>query len=218
MKKSETVLIYIILFSVIIFCSFVIYKMAESKKERYNELYSESTAILDDLGYGEEFRQTNNLDDSQNSSASNSSNSNRRSSKSNTERITQESINAFIRINKLDIFYPVIENTTMNNLQIAPTKLWGGDPNTVGNYCVIGHNLENNELFSNIKTLRVGDTAELIDLNGNEVQYSVYNIYQVDENDLSFTSQNTDGKRELTLVTCTNHENKRLVIKCQEVL
>ena len=118
----------------------------------------------------------------------------------------------------MDIFYPVIENTTMDNLQIAPTKLWGGDPNTIGNYCVIGHNLENNELFSNIKTLKIGDTAELIDLNGNEVQYAVYNIYQVDESDLSFTSQNTEGNRELTLVTCTNHENKRLVIKCKEVL
>ena len=43
-----------------------------------------------------------------------------------------------------------------------------------------------------------------------------YDTYIVDETDMSCTSQETNGKIELTLITCDNNDNKkRLVVKCR---
>lgn len=46
--------------------------------------------------------------------------------------------------------------------------------------------------------------------------YEVYKSYETDYNDLSCTSQDTNEKREITLVTCNNIKNKRRVIKAIE--
>lgn len=46
--------------------------------------------------------------------------------------------------------------------------------------------------------------------------YEVYQSYETDYDDLSCTSQDTNGKREITLVTCNNIKNRRRVIKAVE--
>ena len=51
---------------------------------------------------------------------------------------------------------------------------------------------------------------------GKKVNYSVYSSYETDYNDLNCISQNTDGKKELTLITCNNIKNRRRVIKATE--
>ena len=45
--------------------------------------------------------------------------------------------------------------------------------------------------------------------------YKVYDKYIIDERDMKCTSQETDGKIELTLITCDNDNTKRLVVKCR---
>jgi LPXTG-site transpeptidase (sortase) family protein len=62
-----------------------------------------------------------------------------------------------------------------------------------------------------------GDQVILSDLSGRKVTYSIYNKYKVDPTDVSCTSQLTNGKRELTLITCTNYGQERLVLKAREV-
>lgn len=51
---------------------------------------------------------------------------------------------------------------------------------------------------------------------GNKVDYSVYNSYETDYDDLTCMSQETDGKREITLITCNNIKNRRRIIKARE--
>lgn len=51
---------------------------------------------------------------------------------------------------------------------------------------------------------------------GKKTDYLVYNTYETDYNDLSCTNQETDGKKELTLITCNNIKNRRRVIKAIE--
>lgn len=46
--------------------------------------------------------------------------------------------------------------------------------------------------------------------------YEVYKNYETNYDDLSCTSQETNGKREITLVTCNNIKNKRRVVKAIE--
>ena len=54
---------------------------------------------------------------------------------------------ASISIPKISVFYPVIAETTEEYMKIAPTKLWGPNPNEVGNLCIIGHNWESEAFF-----------------------------------------------------------------------
>lgn len=51
---------------------------------------------------------------------------------------------------------------------------------------------------------------------GKKIDYSVYESYETNYDDLSCTSQETNGKRELTLITCNNIKNRRRVIKARE--
>ena len=44
-----------------------------------------------------------------------------------------------------------------------------------------------------------------------------YDKYVVDPTDVSCTSQNTDGRREITLITCTNDSKQRVIVKAREI-
>ena len=54
-------------------------------------------------------------------------------------------------------------------------------------------------------------------MTGRTIEYKVYNKYVVEPTDTSCTSQLTNGRKELTLITCTNYGTQRLVVKCTEV-
>lgn len=79
----------------------------------------------------------------------------------------------------------------------------------------MGHNYKNGQFFGNLKKLEKGDNIFLLSSKGNAQIYKVYDIYIVDETDMSCTSQETNGKIELTLITCDNDNKKRLVVKCR---
>lgn len=80
---------------------------------------------------------------------------------------------------------------------------------------IVGHNYKNGQFFGNLKKLTIGDNIFLLSSKGNAQMYKVYDIYIVDETDLSCISQETNGKIELTLITCDNDNKKRLVVKCR---
>ena len=126
---------------------------------------------------------------------------------------------AIITIPKIGITYPVLSETSDRLLEISVNKYWKPDlkPNEVGNYCIVGHNYRNGKMFGRLNELENGDIVELEDLTGRTVKYKVYNKYVVDPTDTSCTSQLTNGRRELTLITCTNYGTQRLIVKCTEV-
>ena len=124
---------------------------------------------------------------------------------------------AILKISKINIEYPILSATSEALLFVSLNKYWGPEPNEVGNYCIVGHYYENGKMFGKLHKLKNGDTAELTDLNGNTITYQVYNKYVVEPTDTSCTSQLTNGRRELTLITCTNGGKQRLVVKLREV-
>lgn len=85
-----------------------------------------------------------------------------------------------------------------------------------GNLCIAGHNYNNYQFFSRLKKLNIGDIIYIYDLNGNKIAYSIYKSYETDYDNLTCTTQETNGKREITLITCNNIKNKRRVIKAIE--
>ena len=123
-----------------------------------------------------------------------------------------------INIPKLNINYPILSETTESLLKIAPCKFWGPNPNQVGNLCIAGHNYRNSKFFSKIPTLEIGDIVEITDLANKTLQYEVYNKYIVEPEDTTCTDQRVNGEKQVTLITCTNDNKQRWIIKAREIL
>ncbi|MCI8384430.1 MAG: sortase [Clostridia bacterium] len=130
---------------------------------------------------------------------------------------------ATINIPKINVTYPIIDGPTDSAeetedlLKISPTRFWGPEPNEVGNFCIVGHNYRNSRFFSKVPNLIEGDTIEITDLSGKMIPYKVYTKYQVDPTDVSCTTQLTNGRKEITLITCTDDSKYRVVVKAREV-
>lgn len=130
------------------------------------------------------------------------------------------STEAIITIPKIDISYPVLSETSDELLEISVNRYWPKKdkmkPNEVGNYCIVGHNYRNGKMFGRLYELKNGDIVYLEDMSGKKIKYEVYYKYIVEPTDTSCTSQITNGRKELTLITCTNYGTQRLVVKCRE--
>lgn len=129
---------------------------------------------------------------------------------------SQFSVIGLIEIPKININYPIISYINDELLKIAPCRFFGPLPNEVGNLCIAAHNYNNYKFFSKLKNLKIGDRIFLYDLSKNKLEYIVYDVYDTDYNDLSCTSQDTNGKKEITLITCHNIKSKRTIIKAKE--
>ena len=113
--------------------------------------------------------------------------------------------------------YPIFSETTTELLKISPCKFWGPEPNEVGNFCIVGHNYKNSKFFSKVPNLENGDIIEITDLTGRTINYIVYDKYIVDPENVDCTSQKTNGRKEITLITCTNDNSQRYIIKAKEM-
>lgn len=111
----------------------------------------------------------------------------------------------------------ILETCTENSLNKSVAKFWGADPNEIGNLCIAGHNApRNTNMFYNLKKLKIGNILTISDNTIGKVEYEIYNIYNVFPEDVSPLSQETNGKREVTLITCTNDSKQRTIIKAKE--
>lgn len=128
-----------------------------------------------------------------------------------------------VEIPKINVQYTVLQGETgsleetESLLKSSPVKYHGYDPNEVGNFCIVGHNYRNSKFFSKVPNLVVGDTVKLTDLTGRTINYEVYDKHTVDPDDTSDTTQLTGGRKELTLITCTNDSKLRVIVRCKEV-
>lgn len=123
-----------------------------------------------------------------------------------------------INIPKINLIYPILSKTTDALMKVAPCKFHGGSPNEVGNLCIIAHNYRKKGVFfSDVPDLEVGDIVEIQDLSKRTIQYEVYDIHTVVEDDVSDTTQKTNGRKEVTLITCTDDSNEqRVIVRCKE--
>lgn len=128
-----------------------------------------------------------------------------------------------VNIDKIGIEYPILEienidpETAKVPLQYSIIKYWGNDVNDYGNLSIAGHNYIDGTMFGKIKKLEIGDIIELTDLTGKTVQYSVYDIFSTEPNDVSILLPEEENSREVTLITCTNGNKKRLIVKAREI-
>ena len=125
---------------------------------------------------------------------------------------------SILKIPSLDIEYPILSDTSDELLKVSLNKLWGPSPNEVGNYVIVGHNYKSGKMFGKLKNISIGDIVTLEDLTGRVITYKVYDKYVIEPTDVQCTSQMTNGKKEVTLITCQNSGKQRLVVKAMEVV
>ncbi len=124
---------------------------------------------------------------------------------------------AKLEIPKIDLETYVISEYSDQALGVSVTKFYGGNPNEVGNFCIAGHNYITKNMFHDLKNLSIGDTFTLIDTNHHEGIYKIYLVETVEPDETQCLSQKTEGRIEVTLITCTTDSSKRIIVKAVKI-
>ena len=128
-----------------------------------------------------------------------------------------------IKIPKINIEYPILEigdidpENAKQPMKLSIIKYWGENVNDYGNLSIAGHNNKDGTMFGKTKKLQKGDIVELTDLKGQTIKYSIYDIFVTDPNDVNILLPKDELIREVTLITCTNGNKQRLILKAKEV-
>ena len=128
-----------------------------------------------------------------------------------------------VKIPKINIEYPILDigdidpESAKAPMKISIIKYWGENVNDYGNLSIAGHNNKSGTMFGKTKNLKNGDIVELTDLTGQIIQYSIYSIFVTDPNDVSILLPKEEKIREVTLITCTNGNKQRLILKAREI-
>ncbi len=116
-----------------------------------------------------------------------------------------------IEIPRIGLSYPVFNTLNEELLKISPCKFYGNNLDENGNICIAGHNYDNGKFFSNIYILEPNDEIYIY-YNNIKYIYNVISNYEVEANDLSPIFNYDNDRKNLTLVTCNNLNDKRIVI------
>ena len=128
-----------------------------------------------------------------------------------------------VKIPKINIEYPILEIENIDPesakapMKLSIIKYWGENVNDYGNLSIAGHNNKDGTMFGKTKKLQKGDIVELTDLKGQTIQYSIYDIFVTDPNDVNILLPKDELVREVTLITCTNGNKQRLILKAKEI-
>ena len=127
---------------------------------------------------------------------------------------------AILSIPVLNSEYAVLSRTTDELLKINPTRFDGleesPEPNEVGNLCIVGHNYRDTRFFSKVPTMEIGDTIIITDNYRRAITYIMYDKYSVEPTDISCLDQYTEGRKEVTLITCNYDGSERVICKFKE--
>lgn len=108
----------------------------------------------------------------------------------------------------------VLRDFSKETMDKCIVKFYGPEPNEIGNFCIAGHNYKKDNMFSELKDLEVGEEFYLLDNKNGKYTYVISDIYKVNYKNLEPINQETNGRRIITLITCTNYSNdERLIVR-----
>ena len=192
-KKFKFILIFSILIIALCIIIYLILKYNSYKKEKI------SKELLTNFGITTLYANSNNYIASKT-----------------TNNIEEPFVIGLLKIDKIKLMYPILSNTSEELLKISPCRFYGPMPNEIGNLCIAGHNYANQKHFGKLTSLELNDIFQVYDLNGNFIDYIIYEIKEVSANDTSCINQDTNNSREVTLVTCNTIKGTRIVVKAKE--
>ncbi len=125
-------------------------------------------------------------------------------------------VNAELVIPSINLDTYVLKEFSDEAMKVSVVKFWGPGPNEIGNFCIAGHNYKNSNMFYNLIDLKEGDEIYLLDNKNGKYTYIINEIYRVKPENISPLNQNTDGKRVITLISCVNYSDNRIIIHATE--
>ena len=126
---------------------------------------------------------------------------------------TGYNVDGKIQIPAINLEYPILEKVTPSSIEAAVAILYSANGlNQPGNTVISGHNYRNGSFFGNNDKLKLGDKVYITDNSGTKLKYNIYNIYETSPDDGDFIMRETNGKREISLQTCTDNSKGRLII------
>lgn len=127
-------------------------------------------------------------------------------------------VEAKLEIPKISLETYILKEFSSNALNVSVTKFWGADANSVGNLCVAGHNFRNTNMFHDLKKLNIGDKLYITNNTMGKIEYQIYEIDIVLPKNVDCLDQETNGTKQVTLITCTNDSEKRIIVKAKEAI
>ena len=213
-SKFLTVLLAIIIIAIIGLVGYLGYSFYKNYSLKKDADKSVSTFI-------EEVGDNKNNDQGDGGSIGNSINASETSSSNSEHKYKGFNYIGSIEIPKTNVKYFVLETPpSEKKLDTAVVALYPENKalNTSGNIVIQGHNYRNGTFFSDNKKLTNGDKIYITDLEGNRITYEIYNTFLTLKNDTSFYNRDTDGKREITLSSCTDaSDDQRIIVEAREV-
>ena len=68
-----------------------------------------------------------------------------------------------VRTIKQKQYYPILSEENEELLKVSLCKYWGPNPNTIGNYCIVGHNYKSGKMFGKLSRAEIGDEVKQTD-------------------------------------------------------
>ena len=118
-----------------------------------------------------------------------------------------------LEIPKIDAELPVIAYTDDEALKISVCYYQGPMPGEPGNLVITGHNYASGAHFGRLDELQKGDDVTLSMPDGSRYDFKVTGTQKIMP-DNPEALDNDEGGHIMTLLTCTNHGNERLLVRC----
>lgn len=115
-----------------------------------------------------------------------------------------------LKIPDLELTLPILNDWSYELLKSAPCRYSGSIQDN--NLVIAGHNYRTH--FQKIKWMKAGQKVTFTDLNGNEYQYEVISVDEIDGEDVEGMLA---GDWDLTLFTCTTSRVARAAVRCRRI-
>ena len=120
-----------------------------------------------------------------------------------------------LTIAKIDQELPIISETDKQALKVSCCYYQGALPGETGNLVITGHDYANGSIFGQLSKLIEGDVVTL-STPYEAYDYEVYDTQVIKPDDVDALDE-YEGDTVLTLMTCTSHGNRRLLVRCSLV-
>lgn len=215
-EKLLTIILSIVVIAVLILLGFLGYDVA--KKYSIKKTVAEVLNKFDDSIENNEDQNNSTVENVTVSNvevdnANNSNNSNSSNGSGKTIQFQGYNVVGKMEIPAIDLEYHILEKATPSSIEAAlAVQYTANGLNEVGNTLIVGHNYRNGSFFGSNDKLQLGDKVYITDTTGRRIKYNIYNIYETSPEDGDFIMRDTNGKREVSLSTCTDNSKARLII------
>lgn len=117
-----------------------------------------------------------------------------------------------LEIPSIELKQYVLNKTTEENLNIALTQIKANQTPGVGNFTIAGHRgYRSNRHFNRLSEVEIGDEVKLHTPNKIYI-YKVFSSNVIEPTDVDILDDQ-EGKKEITLITCTLTGERRVAVK-----